>query len=286
MQQSLVEVNGTEVCAGCVRAGVLVIRHASYLAGLTVTAFAMVSGMKSAAAQEVAVTPYRPTVSTPAALSAPGWLEGEAGLQSLGDATPSRRDSVPYTLKFAMSDDWGVRLGGELLVNDPSVDSGGDTGIGDTSVILKRRFVLNERSAFGLEAGATVATAASGLHSGSGKTDYGVTLIYSTDFGSALHADVNLGLSRLGLIGAGESRHEALWALALSDAVGPRWGIVGELSGNHQVGTDSRGQILFAGTYSPSKRVTWDFGTARGITAATPAWTVFAGATFLLYRLF
>src|SRR5437016_3240382 len=33
------------------------------------------------AADEPAATPYRPSVSTPAALSEPGWLEGELGWQ-------------------------------------------------------------------------------------------------------------------------------------------------------------------------------------------------------------
>jgi hypothetical protein len=263
-----------------------VTQRASGFAAVALVAVGTTAGMKSPAAEDVAVTPYRPTVSTPAALSAPGWLEGEAGLQTLGDATPSRRDSAPYTLKLAISDDWGVRIGGELLVHDPRADSHHITGIGDTSVILKRRFALTARSAFGLEVGATAPTAPSGLHSGSGKTDCDVTVIYSTDLGTVLHADLNVGLTRVGLIRAGESRHQAEWALALSDAVGPRWGLVGELSGSRQVGTDDRGQFLFAASYSPNKRITWDFGIARGMTAATPGWTVFTGSTFLLSQLF
>src|SRR5262249_55246135 len=59
-----------------------------------------------------AVTPYRPSVSTPAALSAPGWLEVEAGLQADRDrAADARRTSLPYTLKLAMTPDWGIRIG-------------------------------------------------------------------------------------------------------------------------------------------------------------------------------
>src|SRR5450755_1243520 len=145
-------------------------QRASYFAAFALVAVGTTAGMKSSAAEDVAVTPYRPTVSTPAALSAPGWLEGEAGLQSLDDATPTRRDSAPYTLKLAISDDWGVRIAGELLVHDANADSPHVTGTGDTSVILKRRFALNARSAFGLEVGATAPTAPPGLHSGSGKT--------------------------------------------------------------------------------------------------------------------
>jgi hypothetical protein len=259
--------------------------RAHYFAVFALAAVGTTAGMPSLA-EDVAVTPYRPTVSTPAALSAPGWLEGEAGLQSLDVGTGAGRDSAPYSLKLAISDNWGVRIGGELLVHDPSADSRQVIGLGDTSVILKRRFALNVRSAFGLEVGTTAPTAPSGLHSGSGKTDSGVTVIYSTDLGTALHADFNVGFTRLGLARVGESHHQTLWALALSGVVGPRWELVGELSGNRQVGTDYRGQILFGASYSPNKRITWDFGSTRGITAATPTWTVFAGSTFLLSRLF
>src|SRR5947209_20559582 len=56
-------------------------------------------------------TPYRPSVSTPAALSAPGWIEVEAGLQHDHDGAVARRDSAPLTVKLAFTPDWGVRLG-------------------------------------------------------------------------------------------------------------------------------------------------------------------------------
>ena len=36
---------------------------------------------RAAADDEPTTTPYRPSISTPAALSAPGWLEVEAGWQ-------------------------------------------------------------------------------------------------------------------------------------------------------------------------------------------------------------
>src|SRR5664279_5250498 len=56
---------------------------------------------------EPSTTPYRPSVSTPAALSAPGWLEIEAGFEH-DHAGAGMRDSVPATFKLAFSPDWGV----------------------------------------------------------------------------------------------------------------------------------------------------------------------------------
>ena len=53
-----------------------------------------------AADDEPTTTPYRPSVSTPAALSAPGWLEIEAGWQH-NHADDARRDSIPLSFKLA-----------------------------------------------------------------------------------------------------------------------------------------------------------------------------------------
>lgn len=84
-----------------------------------------------------AVTPYRPSVSTPAALSAPGWLEVEAGALRVRGAGDTRRESLPYTLKLAWSEDWGVRLGGDAWVRQ--IDDGGQrtSGGGDVGIVLK-----------------------------------------------------------------------------------------------------------------------------------------------------
>ena len=110
-----------------------------------------------------AVTPYRPSVSTPAALSAPGWLEVETGLQSTGAADPARRETLPYTLKLAFTPDWGVRIGGDALVRQRSADGSSLRGGGDTTIVLKRRLAVNDASAFGLELGVKLPTASWGV---------------------------------------------------------------------------------------------------------------------------
>jgi len=239
----------------------------------------------SNAADEVAVTPYRPTVSTPAALSATDWIEVELGLLSSSGGAPPSRDSAPYTIKLAFSDNWGVRIGGELWVRDIGAKGRNIDGIGDTAFVLKRRFAVDDKSAFGLELGVMSPTAPAGLHGGSGGTDYGMNAIYSTDFGSAFHTDLNYSVTRVGLATAGQGRDLALWAAALSYAVDPQWGLTGELSGTQQSGADPTRQLLLAATYSPYKRITWDLGFARGMTTATASWSVFAGCTFLVSQL-
>ena len=105
----------------------------------------------SAGAQESgAVTPYRPSVSSPAQLPAVGQLEFEAGLLSIRDSG-ARRDSVPVLFKLALSPQWGVLVGGDMLVSARD-DAGNRTrGLGDTNVELKRAFLIDSTTALGLE---------------------------------------------------------------------------------------------------------------------------------------
>jgi hypothetical protein len=245
------------------------------MGGLATTAFA----------EDVqpSVTPYRPSVSTPAALSAPGWLEVEAGVQSdRGDASV-RRDSLPYTLKLAFTPDWGIRLGGEAWVHTRDEVGNAVSGAGDTSVTLKRRFAIDDAHAFGLEAGATFPTGHAGI-SGE-KTAYTVNGIYSADIGD-FHTDINLAATRLGLADPGASRTQMLWAASLSGAVNDRWGWVGELSGTHQGGAGSQSQVLGAASYNASKTMTLDAGLSRALGSGERRWSVFAGMTVLMARLF
>ena len=150
---------------------------------------------------------------------------------------------------------------------------------------MKHRFAVNERSAFGLELGVGAATARPGLNSGSGKTDYSLNGIYSADFGSAYHVDLNYTITRLGMIEPAQGRLQGLWAAALAKAFDERWGVVGEFSGTYQSGVERTAQGLVAASFTPARKISWDFGVARGLTAATPSWSLFAGVT-VLNRLF
>ena len=238
---------------------------------MALSTVAALSWSEEPAADLPGVTPYRPSVSTPATLSAPGWLELEAGLLRAGTANSEPRESLPYTLKLAFSDDWGIRMGGEALVR--STDTHGETvsGFGDTSVVLKRRFAVNDHAAFGLELGASFPTARAPLASGSGGTDVSLNGIYSADIG-ALHTDLNLLVTHLAHVAADTGREQVLYAAALSGNLSAHWGVVGELSGTHQSGVDATAQLLCAGSYSPVRRLTWDGGLAKGLLPGASAW--------------
>lgn len=257
----------------------------------TVALCALLMGRPVHAAGEVErpdAVPYRPTVSTPAALSSPGWLEGEFGGLLLrdraGDAPGDRRASAPYTLKYAFTEDWGVRVGGEAFVHLRSDDGSRDAGFGDTAIVAKRRFAIDPASAWGLELGAAFATARPALQIGSGKTDWSLNGIYSADLG-AWHADANLLNTRLGARAAGQSRLQTLGALAVSRPVSDQWTAEAEWSGTRQRGASGTAQFLGALSRELRRDLVIDFGAARGLNHASPSWQAFAGVTVVIGRL-
>src|SRR5262245_41530826 len=75
------------------------------------------AGDDSEAAPDLQATPYRPTVSNPAALPVPHHLEWEAGGLSLHGPGDNSRASVPYLLKYAFNEDVGVLVSGEGYVS-------------------------------------------------------------------------------------------------------------------------------------------------------------------------
>ncbi len=230
-----------------------------------------------------AVVPYRPSVSTPAQLSAPGYLELEAGgLRATGPERGVARTTLPYTLKLAFTPDWGIRVGGDAWVRQKAPGESLSGG-GDTAVVLKRRFAVSDATAWGLELGETFATARPALGIGHAQTT--VNGIFSSDFAPAWHTDLNLNETHLG--GSGQpSAWQTGWAAAFSRTLTDDWGAVGEVSGTRQSGVASTAQFLAAASWNQSPAAVFDFGAARGLNDASPRWQVFAGVTVRLAKLF
>ena len=230
-----------------------------------------------------AVVPYRPSVSTPAQLSAPGWLELEAGgLRAAGPDSGSSRSTLPYTLKLAFTPDWGVRVGGDAWVRQAEAGQS-QSGVGDTSVVLKRRFAVSDATAWGLELGEAFPTAKSSIGIGHAQTT--VNGIFSSDFAPAWHTDLNVNETHLGGSGPG-SAWQTGWAAAVSRSLSDAWGAVGEFSGTRQAGTASQAQFLAAASWNESNAAVFDFGAAHGLNNASPRWQVFAGVTLRLAKIF
>ena len=231
---------------------------------------------------EPTVTPYRPTVSNPADLSAPGWFEGEVGGLRTLNQDHSRDGSVPWLLKYALDENYGLLVGGNAYVSQQLPGAPTQSSFGDTSIEWKQRFPVSDNAAFGIEAGVLVPTASHDL--GVGTPQWLVNGIFSTDLGES-HLDVNLGEAHGGAEPAGVSLWQTTWAAAISHPLAGDWGAAFELSGVYQSGTATQSQALFALNYNWSRRLVLDCGAAYGLTHAAHDRSFFAGATFLIGRL-
>jgi hypothetical protein len=228
-----------------------------------------------------AVTPYRPSVSSPAQLPAAGQLEMELGVLSTG-SDDGRRNSLPTTFKLAFNQQWGVLLSGESYVSAPDGSGRKAHGVGDVTVVLKRAFVLSEETALGLELGAKAPTARDDI--GSGRADYSLNGILSQELGD-VHMDANLNFTRLGAYDPGSGRVQTGVSVSFSTPISERWSATQEWSGTRRSGAASTAQILGALSFSPSKRLSIDFGLAHGLNKASPDWSFFSGVVFPLAQL-
>jgi hypothetical protein len=228
-------------------------------------------------------TPYRPSVATPAQLSAPGWLEIEAGGLPTRLVDGAKRDSAPVTLKLAFTPDWGVRVSTDAWARLTEPDGTRTSGGGDTAVVVKRRFAVDDASAFGVEGTVSFPTAKSGL--GSGGTDVSVTGIYSADLPAGLHVDLNVEATRLQRVDPGTGHVQWLWAASLAKTIDERWAVTIEPSGTRRAGADGTAQLLGAVTFNASRRVVLDAGLARSLRHGERERSAFAGVTWLAARL-
>lgn len=229
-------------------------------------------------AEPLTVTPYRPTLSNPAELSALRHLEVEFGAQSNQTGMVEERNSLPFTLKYPFAEQWGVLVNGEAWIKSRNAD---ETiyGFGNTSVLLKHYYPISETLAVGFEAGAALPTARNLL--GQGRTDYLANLIVSQDI-SDVRIDVNAGVTRRGFKEGDLDRYRYNWAIAPSKMITERWGIAGEFSGTLSPQQKPASQFLASLNYLMTPQLMLDFGGAIGLTAAADDYNVFAGLSYLI----
>ena len=233
---------------------------------------------------EPGATPFRPTVTSGANISAPGWLEIEFGGQRLGGNGMDSRNSWPYLLKYSLNDRFAVLVGGDSYVDTAPAQSPALSGRGDTTLTLKYRAPdALEGMSFGLETTVKLPTAADGL--GSGERDYSLKGIYGMDLANGFHLDTNLMATRLGNASADQGQYQWAWAAAISRQINEAWTLAGDLSGTNQQGVPSTAQFLAAASYTVNKRVVVDAGFAAGLNSDTPKFTVFGGLTVLIGKI-
>lgn len=252
-------------------------------AGVILAACMVMVTSANAEEHEPSVTPYRPTVSNPADLSEPGWLELEMGFQRITGGGDKQRDSIPLLAKLAFTENWGILVGSEAGVRRTDTSDELFSGNGDTTFLIKHRIpTASEGAAWGIEAGYKSPTAPDTI--GSGKSDTIVNGIYSTDIAEN-HIDLNLGATHLGAVADGEGNTQYGWAASVSRNLNDKVGVFGELSGTSRSAAAPQAQLMAGATYNWSKRVVLDAGAAWGLNKASQDWTAFAGLSVLLGKL-
>ncbi|MFZ4503207.1 MAG: hypothetical protein D4R63_10985 [Methylococcaceae bacterium] len=231
-----------------------------------------------AISEQLMVTPYRPTISNPAELSALRHLEVEFGAQSIQTGQTVERNSLPFLLKYPFAEQWGLMVGGEAWINARDQE-GTVSGFGNTTVMLKHYQQLSQTLAVGIEAGASLPSARSSL--GQGRTDYLTNLIVSQDIAD-LRIDINAGVTRRGFKPAGGERFMYSWAIAASQMFTQRWGLAGEFSGVLAEQQAASTQFLTSFNYQVTPQVMLDFGGTVGMTEATDEYVIFTGVSWLI----
>lgn len=251
---------------------------------LTLCVASLLTGVSPAAfSEEAKVSPYRPTISNPAGLSEPGWLELESGVMAQDGKDGSSQRSLPYLAKFAVTPDFGILLGGDAYLSRTENQTS-TSGTGDTLLMLKQRYPLDEETAtaLGCEYGFKAPTATSGL--GSGKRDYVFNGILSSDIGRHTF-DVNLNVTKLGDVTPETSAYQYGWAGTVFHPVGEQWGVMAELSGSARQGTRPQNQWLVAASYAWNSRLVLDTGFSGGISGESHRAAWFAGMAALLGKV-
>lgn len=232
----------------------------------------------------VHATPQRPTVASSTSTTAVGTVELEFG--ALLDEQDSA--ALPTTLKAGLDERTEFYLSGAPWMH---LEGSGppSNGASDLLLGLRHRFLDADEASFPLAAFANLKlpTASRPTAFSSSEVDLfaGAMVEHSLDEKVGL-----LGYYELGLLGDPDAqgidlRHTV--ALDASWSVTPGLGLFAEISAVYDRGTDARiWQGLLGVAFPLAPDFVLDVAGSRGLSAQAPDWTVQAGFTFNLSRVF
>jgi len=231
-----------------------------------------------------AVNGGRPTIADPAALTAPGWLETEFGLQK--DLERDRDFSTPLLLKLT---DRSRRLEYRLAFDGyASLGEDGTDGFGNTSAALQYLLAPQSRAGYDLAARAIVNFPTAGAGLGTKKLDFGALLLASRDFSPWIHGDFNVGLFSLTRQDAPGTDTQLLLAASFSFPFkGGRWSYTNELAyASPLAGQRAQLTTINGFTYAAHRYLVFDAALQWELYGDGAVFQVLAGSTFFLGRLF
>ncbi|HVN93881.1 MAG TPA: hypothetical protein VMT38_09295 [Terracidiphilus sp.] len=236
----------------------------------------------AAAGDGPVANPGRPTVSTPATLTPPGYLQFESGILAAWHSPEfASQASLNEVIKFAISR--RIEL---LAASNPFVHSNTQPANGDGGVSLGVQAVLWP----GEGARPTIST--SYFHEvqngGTPDLDMGsatnsTILLFSADV-KGFHYDTNYLFNEVDS-DDGVRRSQFAQTLSISHGVGKRFGVSGELWDFTQPFLRSHAfGNLWAADFNAKKNLVFDVAFDRGLTSTSTKWEILAGFTYLLPR--
>ena len=245
-----------------------------------------------------AADPARPTVTNPAHIPPPGYLQFEQGfLQANHSQGVDSQTSIVQTTKLALNHYVMVQVADQPFAHTAQPPSTNDTG----DLIAGAQVLFNDREE-GHDNKPTIALSYNRrMRSGTspnldiGGFSQGITLLASgTNFG--IHYDTNYLVNEQDASGTGaRDAHRAQYGqtLSLTRQINTPFSISAELWHFTQptVFTTRDGApiaranavgLLFAGGYTVRPNLVLDAGFERGLTSTSTAWQGFAGFTYLL----
>ena len=230
-----------------------------------------------------AVNAGRPTITDPAALTAPGWLEAELGVQknldrdrNLGTPLLLKLTDRNQRLQYRLSTDGYVNLG-----------DANTSGFGDTYAALQYLFTTQAQRGFDVAGRATVKIPTANASIGTGKFDYGLMLLASKDFTPNLHGDFNVGLSSLSRQGAvGTDTQFMATASFTIPLKGGHWAYTNELVYSSPLnGVRASLTTMHGLTYAVNRSDVYDVAMQWQLYGGGANWEVLFGRTFMLGKV-
>lgn len=244
--------------------------------------------------QTPAADPARPTVTNPAHIPPPGYLQFEQGfLQANDSQSLDHQSSIVQATKLSLNHYLMIQVLDQPYAHTVQPPGSNDTG----DLILGAQVLFNDiveghgpRPTIALQYDGRVRNGTS-PNLDVGGYSQGLTLLASgTNLG--IHYDANLIVNEQ-VAGPGHHRAQYGQTVALTRQLTPPFGVTGELwhftqptifvtRENLPVGRANAVGLLFAATYNLRPNLVLDCGFEHGMTSSSTAWQGFAGLTYLL----
>ena len=222
-------------------------------------------------------------MTDPAALTAPGWLESEFGLQqnldrdrTFGSPILMKLTSGNKRLQYRLGADGYVRLGDHT------------DGFGDTYAGLHYLIAPQEKAGFDIAVRTTIKIPTARAAIGTKKVDYNLLMLASRDFSPTLHGDFNAGLSSLSRQGVGGTDQQLFLSASFTIPIkGGRWQYTNELAYSSPIyGQRSQVTMMHGFTYAVHRYEVYDIAAQWGLHGDGSTFQVLIGRTFFLGKLF